>query len=87
MREINLVTSAWTNYKDAILIKREKLKKIKKEKVKGKKAQLGKVRLILRLLIGDHYQISHTDIKQINPFYVIDLFLYPPENIRKPEIF
>ena len=48
MRDINLVTNACTNYKDAILIKREKLKKIKKEKIKGKKAQLGKVRLILR---------------------------------------
>ena len=27
------------------------------------------------------------ELSQINTMYVIDFFLYPPENIRKPEVF
>ena len=30
---------------------------------------------------------GNTDTKLINPFHATDLFLYPLENIRKPEVF
>ena len=39
------------------------------------------------MIIFFNDQVSKRFFMTVNPFYATDLFLYPPENIRKPEVF
>ena len=44
---------------------------------------------LIYLNFGNSYQINffRCSCKSFNPFHAIDFFWYPPENIRKPEVF
>ena len=34
-----------------------------------------------------NHRLDHIHILELNPFHVTSLLLYPPENIRKPEVY